>query len=84
LQSQGVFGTDSLRTRCPGPAEQDAIGRGALASGKIMLPTLGERRIRVLTTSARSFLGGGYAGSRHGQLEVSLELVRATAVTGTG
>jgi hypothetical protein len=84
LQSQGALGTDSLRTRCPGPAEQDAIGRGSIASGKIMLPTLGGKRIRVVTTSGRSFVGGGYAGSRHGQLELSMELVRATAVSGTG
>ena len=84
FRSSGGLGEDSLRTRCPGPAEQDAIGNGSIALGKIGLAALGQRRLRVAATSARSFARGGYAGQRQGQLDVSLELEWAGTVTGIG
>jgi hypothetical protein len=81
LRSDGGF-TDSVRTRCPGPAEQDAIGSGTIAIGRIPLSSLGKRHLQVAATSTHGFAGGGYTGTRRGQLVLSLELKRAGIETG--
>jgi hypothetical protein len=68
---------DALRTRCPGPSQEDVLGRASLAHGSIPLIALGRRRIDVPSGSQRSFSRSGYIGSRSGQLVLRLELASA-------
>jgi hypothetical protein len=67
---------DTLRTRCPGPSQSDVLRRGSLAHGGIALAAVGGKTIQVSLGSTLSFSKNGYAGSRHGQLQLQLELVR--------
>jgi hypothetical protein len=67
---------DTLRTRCPGPSQSDVLRRGSLAHGGIAVGAVGGKALQVPLASARAFSRNGYAGSRHGQLDLRLELVR--------
>jgi hypothetical protein len=68
---------DTLRTRCPGPSQADVLRRGSLAHGGIPLEAVGRTSLQVPLGSTLSFSKNGYAGSRHGQLQLQLELVGA-------
>ena len=68
---------DSLRTRCPGPSQQDVLKRASLAHGSIPLASLGSRALDVTAGSTRTFSRSGYSGSRSGQLQLRLELARS-------
>jgi hypothetical protein len=68
---------DSLRTRCPGPSQQDVLERASLAHGSVPVAALGSDRLDVALGSTRTFSGSGYAGSRSGQLQLRLELARS-------
>jgi hypothetical protein len=68
---------DSLRTRCPGPSQQDVLKRASLAHGSIPLAALGSKQLEVVAGSPRTFSRRGYAGSRSGQLQLRLELARS-------
>jgi hypothetical protein len=68
---------DALRTRCPGPSQPDVLKRGSLAHGSIPLAALGAEALEVVAGSTRTFSRNGYAGSRHGQLQLQLELARS-------
>jgi hypothetical protein len=68
---------DALRTRCPGPSQEDVLGRASLAHGSIPLRDLGERALEVVAASTRSFSRSGYTGSRSGQLLARLALADA-------
>src|SRR5256885_3105633 len=67
--------SDTLRTRCPGPAQSDVLGGASLAHGSIALDELGAGTLQVTAASTRAFSRNGYAGSRRGQLRLDLELV---------
>ncbi len=68
---------DSLRTRCPGPSQSDVLKRGSLAHGSIAREALGSETLPVTLGSTRAFSRSGYVGSRHGQLQLQLGLVRS-------
>jgi hypothetical protein len=78
LRLQGA--SDVVRTRCPGPSEQDVLAGHSVAHGAIPLKALGRRRLQVVVSTARSFDGDGYAGTRRGRLVLTLERVRAAIV----
>ena len=67
---------DSVRTRCPGPSQSDVLGAGALAHGTIPLTQLGAPTLQWTAASTRAFSRNGYAGSRQGQLQLDLQLVK--------
>jgi hypothetical protein len=68
---------DSLRTRCPGPSQQDVLERASLAHGSIPLTELGSGELEVAAGSMRTFSRSGYSGSRSGQLQLRLALARS-------
>jgi hypothetical protein len=74
--------SDTLRTRCPGPSQSDVLGDSSLAYGSIPFGALGARRVHVTAGADRTFAKNGYAGSRHGRLELDLELVKSRVSVG--
>jgi hypothetical protein len=72
-------GIDVLRTRCPGPAEADAVGAGGLAVAAPQTASLGRQEIDLPLRAGGAFAGPGYAGSRSGQIVLHLSLSRARA-----
>jgi hypothetical protein len=77
----GLDGSDSLRTRCPGPSGADILGSSSLAAATLPDRALGTRRLAITFRSAGSFSSSAYAGERGGS--VVLSLVRAQASGGT-
>jgi hypothetical protein len=75
---------DTIRTRCPGPAQTDVLEEGSLAHGSIPLAAVGSRALPVAAGSNRTFARNGYTGSRHGELRLDLELVRSHVYTTGG
>jgi hypothetical protein len=69
---------DTVRTRCPGPSQSDVLGAGSLAHGSIPLADLGAPALDVTAGSTRVFTKNGYAGSRRGQLQLELQLVKSS------
>ncbi|HKN95413.1 MAG TPA: hypothetical protein VJU60_13840 [Thermoleophilaceae bacterium] len=65
---------DGLRTRCPGPSQNDAVAGGSLAAGRIASSRVGARKVAVVLSRPGAFSGGGYVGTRSGSL--TLRLVR--------
>ena len=80
LQGEGSD-ADVVRTRCPGPNEEDVLGGHSIAHGAIPLRALGQRRLRVVVGSSGAFDTDGYAGARRGRLVLTLTRVRAEIVT---
>jgi hypothetical protein len=54
----------------------------SLAHGSIPFGTLGAPRVHVTAGADRTFAQNGYAGSRHGRLELDLELVKSRVSVG--
>jgi hypothetical protein len=74
--------SDTLRTRCPGPSQSDVLGDSSLAHGGIPFGVLGNPRLHVTAGADRTFAKNGYTGSRHGRLELDLELVKSRVSVG--
>ena len=72
-----------LRTHCPGPADSDLIGQGAVmvARGSFGLAQLLRRQSVVALTNPGAFSGLGYVGSRGGAIELSMSLEQVSAGT---
>ncbi|MGH2873168.1 MAG: hypothetical protein ACRDL5_11995 [Solirubrobacteraceae bacterium] len=68
---------DPLRTRCPGPSAQDALGLfGELARGRIAARRLGSRTLTITLANDGPLSGSAYFGRRGGALRLTLLLVR--------
>lgn len=64
-----------LRTHCPGPSDVDVLGNmGVLARGSISRVDLLRRSTEVALSNPGGFSAVGYAGSRSGEIELSLAL----------
>ena len=82
LALDSSLGPDLLRTHCPGPSFVDVFGNSrAVVRGSIGADRLLAHHSVISMTSAGSFAGLGYAGSRSGALRFSLTLERARAGT---
>jgi hypothetical protein len=85
LRSNGLGSpADTLRTRCPGPSQADVLGGASLAHGIVPAAQLGAGTLRVKVASKRAFARNGYAGSRNGELQLDLELVKTGVRVGRG
>jgi hypothetical protein len=68
---------DTLRARCPGPAQDDVLPGYVLARGHVELSALGASALPVkLGSTAPAFLSEGYSGERSGELPLDLRLSR--------
>jgi hypothetical protein len=73
---------DPLRSACPGPASDDALGpSAALARVSLPLSELGRRSLRIKLAGHSRFVARSYTGSHSGSVSVGLKLVRVRAGT---
>lgn len=75
---------DSVRTRCPGPTEDDATHTEVLARASFALRDVGRRVLPLGLGTPRTFSARGFSGTRRGTLPLELRLVDAQVVTGRG
>jgi hypothetical protein len=68
---------DQLRTRCPGPTEDDVIGAHSLAAGLASAYDLASDHPRIVIRGGRSFSGEGFSGSYRGGAVLEMRRVRA-------
>lgn len=69
LLSYDVPGTDILRTKCPGPSEQDAADAGALPEGTFKASGFRGKRVRWGLSGAQPFSGGGFSATSQWNLK---------------
>jgi hypothetical protein len=87
LQDDGGLASDLLRTYCPGPSGGDVFGTqpfgppSALAQASVSRHQLQVRQTNISLSSAGSFSGLGYAGTRGGAVRLDLTLLGVTAGT---
>jgi hypothetical protein len=66
--------SDSLRTECQGPSQDDVLGSSApLAAGSLPVSALGRQALDLKLTATGRFSTGAYTGVRSG--EIGLHLV---------
>ena len=75
---------DSVRTRCPGPTEDDATHTEVLARASFALGDVGRRVLPLGLGTPRTFSARGFSGTRRGTLPLELRLVDAQVITGSG
>ena len=72
---------DTIRTRCPGPTHEIALGEDddehPLAQGTIPFAALGDKTLSVSMGSGLRFSGGGYTGARRGAVTLDMRLLRS-------
>jgi hypothetical protein len=79
----GSFGVDPLRTRCPGPSAADVLGgRSQIFAAAPLAPSeLGRRHLTLSLSTAGTFSGLSWSGSRGGTVVLTLTQVRERAGT---
>ena len=73
---------DSVRTRCPGPNEDDTTHTEVLARASFALGDVGRRVLPLGLGTPRTFSARGFSGTRRGTLPLELRLVDAQIITG--
>jgi hypothetical protein len=76
LDSQDASFADELRTRCPGPTQDDVLGRRPLALGSVPVSALAGRHLRFAVRGARTFSGQDFSGSYSGGAVLQLRRLR--------
>ncbi len=75
----GSFGTEALRTRCPGPEGP----QNTIASARVPLTTLARRRVTISLNRGARFSEDGYSGFTTPHLKLTLTRVRVRSGTST-
>jgi hypothetical protein len=70
---------DIVRTGCPGPRDEDVLGRGAPAVGSVSLAAFGQGSIAARMRGSGQFSANGYSGTRSADLTLELKRVSIRA-----
>jgi hypothetical protein len=69
-----------LRAGCPGPRQEDVVGRHAIAASRLPLSAVGKRQIVLRLGGGGSFDDGSYAGAWRGAFTLRLRRVKQRLV----